>query len=265
MKRQTLIIPLLAAALTGIGCTTLAPGAAGSRAVGGSAAPATAPVTAQAAEFARASGIVVTSGTEGIHVPGEATVAIVPDMATVMTGVQTRGATAAEAQTENTRLMTAVIAQIKALGVNDRDIQTSGLSISPTASRDGTGITGYVVTNQVSVTVRDLSRVGQILDATVRAGANTAGGIRFGLSNPVAAREQATAEAVKDAQRRATTIANAAGVRLGPIVSITDETAGMPSPVAAPRLAMAAEMAAVPVSPGEVDVTGRVRVVFSIS
>jgi len=261
VKRHTLIIPLLAAALTGLGCTTLAPGAAGSRTVGGGAASA----TSRAAEFARASGVVGSSGTEGIHVPGEATLAIAPDMATAITGVQTRAATAAEAQAENSRLMTAVIAQIKALGVNDRDIQTSGLSINPTASRDGTGITGYVVTSQVSVTVRDMSRVGHILDSAVRAGANTAGGIRFGLTNSVAAREQATAEAVKDAQRRAKTIANAAGIRLGPIVSITDEAAGMPSPVAAPRLAMAADMASVPVSPGEVGVIGRVRVVFSIS
>ena len=141
---------------------------------------------------------VPTPTTFSLSAVGEVKVA--PDMATINLGVNTDAATAGEALRANATKMTAVIAALKKGGLTDRDIQTSNLSINPQYVYEQNvppRLTGYQVSNQVTVTVRDLSRLGQAVDATVNAGANSAGGISLGLSDPSAAEDAARQAAAR--------------------------------------------------------------------
>jgi uncharacterized protein YggE len=205
----------------------------------------------------------------GLSVVGEAIVKGEPDIAYVTTGVQTRGQTARQAQDENTRKMNDVLAAIKRLGVKDEDIRTSGVNLSPNYGRQPDQIEGYIATNSVTVTVQDVRRVGELLDATVTAGANQAGGIQFGIKDDTQLRRQALEQAVKAARVRADAIAGAAGLRITGIQALTDVSSGAtPPPMPMPRVAqaMAADASAgpVPVQPGQLAVSARVQVIYSL-
>lgn len=204
----------------------------------------------------------------GLSVVGEGTAKAEPDIAYLTTGVQTRAPTARQAQDENTRLMNQVVAAIRQLGVVDADIRTSGINLHPSYGRQPDQIDGYVAVNTVTITVQDVRRVGEILDATVTAGANQAGGIQFSIKDDTELRRQALDQAVKSARVRADAIANAAGLRIATIQSLTDVSSGAtpPMPMARPAAAaMAADAAGpVPVQPGQLSVTARVQVVYSL-
>jgi uncharacterized protein YggE len=164
--------------------------------------------------------------------------------------------------------MNDVLAALKRLGVKDEDLRTSGVSLQPNYGRQPDQIDGYIATNSVSVTVQDVKRVGEFLDATVTAGANQAGGIQFGIKDDTAFRRQALEQAVKGARARADAIAGAAGLRVVGIQSLTDVSSGAtPPPLPGPRLAAAAAdgaSAQVPVQPGQLTVTARVQVVYAV-
>jgi uncharacterized protein YggE len=201
----------------------------------------------------------------GITVVGEGTIRAEPTIAYVSTGVQSRGQTAQQAQAENTRVMNAVIQAIKQQGVADQDIRTSGVNLSPIYERQPNTISGYQATNSVRVTVQDITKTGQVLDATVQAGANLTGNVAFDFKDDTELRKQALDQAVKEARVRADAIANAAGLRVVGVQSMTDESSGRPE---APEMARAAMMQAdaagpVPVQPGQLAVTARVRIVFA--
>lgn len=200
----------------------------------------------------------------GLSVVGDGAIMVDPDLAYVSSGVQTRAATAAEAQASNTQTMNAMIAKIRSLGIPERDIRTTGINLSPVFGRDGSGVTGYSAANSVRVTVREIRRAGEILDAVVREGANTIGGIQFALADEKPARRQAVEASVKDAQSRAEAIAAAANVRIVGIIEINDEASGGPSPTGVARAALMAEAGPVPVQPGQLSINARVRVVFDI-
>ena len=204
----------------------------------------------------------------GLSVVGEATVKAEPDVAYVTSGVQTRAQTARQAQDDNTRKMNDVLATIKRLGVKDEDLRTTGVSLQPNYGRQPDQIDGYIATNSVTITVQDVKRVGEILDATVTAGANQAGGIQFGIKDDSQLRRQALDQAVKTARTRADAIAGAAGMRIVGIQSLTDVSGGgaqPPIPLARPAAAMAADAAApVPVQAGQLAVIARVQVVYSL-
>lgn len=201
-----------------------------------------------------------------LTVMGEGTVEATPDLATISLGVTTQGESAAAAMAANTAALQAVMDRLVAAGIEARDIQTSNLSLNPnwTPSADGTQsvITGYIASNQVSVRVRDITKVGPVLDAVIADGANTLNGIAFGLQDDSALRDEARTEAVQDARARAQTLAGAAGVQLKRIVSIS-ETGGFmpPQPMYRMEAAMAGD---VPVSGGEVGVSASVTVVYEI-
>lgn len=195
-----------------------------------------------------------------------------PDQATISMGVTTEGNTAAEALAANRTRMNAVVAAIRAQGVPERDIQTSGLNLSPRYTypgmRDGQErgpprITGYQVSNQVTVLVRDLARLGPAVDAVVRSGANQIHGINFGLRNADAAADEARRTAVRNLQRKAELYAQAAGLRIARLVTLSEGAAYGPPPPPMPMM-MAREVttsaASTPVQAGEVglrvDVTG---------
>lgn len=200
-----------------------------------------------------------------ISVTGTGTVEAAPDMATLMIGVTTQAATAAEALAQNSKATDAVIARLAASGVEARDMQTSNLSINPnwTGYDSSTPtIAGYVASNMLTVRVRALDTTGTVLDAAVADGANTLNGMTFGLADPEPAYKDARKEAVADARAKAELLATAAGVKLGQVLSITDAGA-MTDPQPMYRDAVSASP--VPVAGGELGMIANVSVTWEIA
>ncbi|VAW10387.1 hypothetical protein MNBD_ALPHA09-2257 [hydrothermal vent metagenome] len=192
-----------------------------------------------------------------------------PGRATISTGVVSEARTAAKALAANTKAMTAAIARIKALGIADRDLQTSSFSVFPRyysepKSRKPARIVGYTVSNQLTVIIRDLSELGRVLDAVVSQGANQISGPTFGFDDPEKLRDIARARAAADASRKAKLYAEALGVTLGPIVSISEagNFSPRPTPMAA-RMEMDRSRP-VPIEAGELGLNARVNVVWEI-
>lgn len=192
-----------------------------------------------------------------------------PDTATITLGVQTDGATAAEALRQNAVRMNQVIAALKRGGVEARDIQTSGLSLSPQYVYQENlppRLTGYQASNQVTITVRDLAGLGQAVDAAVNAGASNVGGIAFGLEDSAAAEDAARLAAVKALQAKADLYARATGYRIARLVTLS-EGGGYAPPPPMPVLAMAARMdkaESTPVEAGELKVRIDVNATFEL-
>jgi hypothetical protein len=184
-----------------------------------------------------------------VTVTGEGSIAVVPDMAVIRLGVGTEAKTAREASEANARKMSSVLGAIKDNGVAPRDIQTSRLSVQPQYETNRPGaphLTGFQVTNQVTVRFRDIDALPAVLDRAIAAGANEMSGIEFVVSDQSKLLDKARDDAIADAHRKAELYANAAGGHLGHVVSITEE--GAPPPV---RPVAAMRAGAVPVVPGE--------------
>jgi uncharacterized protein YggE len=200
--------------------------------------------------------------TEGIQVTGEGSVAAVPDMATITLGVSARDRDPAAAVNATSEAVTSILDRLDGLGIAPRDVQTAELSLRPTRpARDGSApeIAGFEASNRVTLRVRALARLGTILQAVLQDGANRLDGLRYGLQDPAPLIEQARRRAVADAQARAALYAEAAGVPLGPVRSIS-ETGRMPRP----QQMMAVRDDAVPVAAGEITLTARVSMHFGI-
>ncbi len=205
-----------------------------------------------------------------ITATGEGRVAVAPDMATISVGVTTQQKTAAATLAENNKATAAVLERLKADGVAPRDLQTSGLSLSPlwdrqisqSSQNNPPKISGYVASNTIVVRLRDLAKLGEILDSTVGQGANQFNGLSFGLQDPKPSEDAARRAAVADAMARAHLYASAAGVRLGRILSISE-----PSSRAVPEMAMARMAASdgVPIAEGELSISAQVTIVFAIA
>lgn len=164
-----------------------------------------------------------------------------PDMATITLGVTTEAPTAAEALRLNAVKMNQVVAALKKGGVAERDLQTSGLSVNPQYVYQENlppKLSGYQAANQVTITVRDLTRLGQTVDASVNAGATNVGGIAFGLQDSAAAETAARVEATKALRAKADLYATAMGYRVARLVSLS-EGGGYSPPSPMPMLAMA--------------------------
>ena len=201
-----------------------------------------------------------------VTVTGEGTVQASPDLATLSIGVTTQGDTAASALGSNSAALAKVMDRLRAAGIEDRDLQTSGLSLNPNWTSDESGnsrISGYVASNQLTVRVRALPMLGAVLDAAVADGANTLNGLTFGLADPKPLQDEARKAAVADAIARATLLVEAAGGKVGPVVSITEQS-GFSPPMPMFRMDAAAAPA-VPVAGGEVGVSSQVSVVLEIT
>lgn len=248
----------LAAALTLSACLPAAQTGA-ARTSGASLAPAQSPEIRLAAQAQTQPG---SGNLSGISVSGEGRAMARPDIAHVSVGVQTQAPTAQQAQADNNQQMQAVIDRVKALGIQDADIRTSGISLHPIYGREQNQITGYQASNTVRVTVRDVNQSGQILDAAVTAGANLAGSITFGIQDDTQLRHQALQAAVQAARAKADALAQPLGLRVTSIIAVSEESVGGPRPME--EFARAASMAqnAVPVEPGELTVQANVRVIF---
>ena len=197
-----------------------------------------------------------------ISVTGEGVVHVEPDMAEIDGGVTVEAKSAGEASSANAKAMGAVLAALRSKGINEKDMRTTRLSLSPLWPSVKTGtpqISGYRASNRVHVKIRDLAQAPIILDALVESGANEVGGISFTMSEPGKHLDRARAEAMADARRKAEIYAKAAGVTLGAPLMIAEEGANIPQPVM--MRAMAPAAAPSPIAPGE----QALRVIVSVT
>jgi uncharacterized protein YggE len=198
-----------------------------------------------------------------VTVSGQASVKAAPDTAMIRIGVTSQGKTAREASDLNSRQMTAVMNAVKSGGVDAHDIQTSRLSLQPLYDSKGgtTRLLGFRVTNQLTVTIHDITRLPALLDHAIGAGANEMSGIEFEVSDRSKLLDQARDDAIADAHRKAALYATAAGAKLGHVVAITEE--GAPSPPR-PFATLRAAAGAVPVAPGEQTLRAVVTVSYEL-
>lgn len=199
-----------------------------------------------------------------VTVSATASVEVKPDAASVMSGVTTEAETARAALEANSESMRNLIDGLKALGIAEKDIQTSHFSIEPRyENRETDGppqLVGYRVNNSVNLLVRDLSRLGEILDRMVSLGANRMHGLNFIVSNAETLKDEARRQAIANALRRAKLYAAAAGANVGDVVSISEDVAEVgPRPVF-----RTAAMTAVPVEPGQESLEARVTVTWEL-
>jgi uncharacterized protein YggE len=203
-----------------------------------------------------------------ISVTGEASVSVPPDLAWVDAGVASDGKSAREAQETNNDAMAKVLALLKAAAIDDKDVQTSRLSLQPQYSPGRPGpaspIAGYRASNRVTVRLHDVGRVARVIDALVSAGANDIGNVSFGVSQASKLLDDAREKAIADARRKAEVYAKAAGVSLGAPLSISEQ--GAPQPVFRAKVGAVAPMAAAPtpIAQGEETLSVSVAVTWAI-
>lgn len=204
---------------------------------------------------------------KSITVVGQGQVKVAPDVAYVSVGVRTRETTAKDAQDKNNQAMAAAIARIKSLGIEDKDIQTSGISLYPVYDGTANQITGYEAANTVTARV-DIAKAGPVIDGAVEAGANSNVSVSFGLKDPSAATAQALEASAKDARTHADAIAKGLGVTIKEVQIAVEETSTSPVVMRDSAYGMAAsapdaKIAPTPVQAGELTVTSTVRVTYS--
>jgi uncharacterized protein YggE len=206
------------------------------------------------------------NGMRQVTVVGHGEVKGTPDTATVQIGVETEAGTSQEALAQNNTQAQAIIQKLKDLGVADKDIQTSSLNIFPNYGNDGRQVSGYRVSNIVSVKIRDLDKAGALLDQVVQAGANSLYGVSFSVENPDSLLEQARKAALDSARAHAAQLAGAAGASVGQVLVI-NENLGAQSPIPLPMARAEAAQAdsSVPVQPGEQSFTVDVQVTFALN
>jgi uncharacterized protein len=195
----------------------------------------------------------------GIIVAGTASIAAMPDQATLWIGVESQGQTAKAALGANATEMRRVLAALRSAGATD--LQTQYVSLSPRYAENG-GVQGYSAHNSVSATVEQLARAGAVIDAAVAAGATQISGPALAHADPDALYRQALAAALADARAKAQALATAANVSLGRIAAVVEDG---PAPAPIPLdAAKAADEASTPIEPGESEITARVSVTFAI-
>lgn len=208
-----------------------------------------------------------------IVVTGQGSVDIAPDMAVITLTVVREAATARAALDANSKAMADVLGAMEEQGIAQRDLQTSNFSIrpkytypprNPSGPTEAPRIVGHTVSNSLTVRVRDISKVGEVLDKSVTLGVNQGGNILFTNDDPAAALDRARTAAVHEALAKATTLAQAAGVKRGKVLQISEQSfQPRPMPMARAEMAMAAD-AAVPVVAGENTYQVSVNLTFAI-
>ncbi|WP_299154845.1 SIMPL domain-containing protein [uncultured Tateyamaria sp.] len=197
-----------------------------------------------------------------VSVTGEGTVTVVPDMAVISLGVAHQGKTAKAAMDAVSADARTLLARLTELGVAARDVQTDRLSVSPVWEQvdNARRVVGFAASTSVSVRLRDLDNLGSVLDGALVAGANTFNGLRFDLAERREAEAHVREAAVRDAIARATQMAEAANLALGPVRSMVEQGNG-----GAPQMMSMARSGGVPVAVGELSVSTRVSVTFDLA
>lgn len=207
------------------------------------------------------------SPTGGVTVVGQGTAYGEPDRATVIVGVETFAPAVSEATTQNQETLDDVMAALAAVGIAPADIQTTNYSLFAEqiyGDRGPEGIAGYRVSNQVTVQIRDISTVGDVLGAAIEAGANSVYGVNFTVADPAALEAEARAAAMADAAARAASLAELGQVTLGEIRVISEviNQPGMPFGGVA---YMVEEAASAPgIAPGQLSYQVQVQVTYAI-
>jgi uncharacterized protein len=201
-----------------------------------------------------------------IIVIGEGSVSVSPDRAQIQSGVTTRAKTAKEAADDNARAMSAIMAALAGAGIAQKDIQTARFSVEPvyatTEPKSEPKLAGYSVSNQVRVTIGRIDKLGEALDRLVAAGATDVGNIVFLVSDQGKYLDQAREAAVADAKRKAALYANAAGMNVGRVAWITEDSSFAP-PITMAAMPAAARAAA-PIASGEETLHVRITVGFDV-
>lgn len=202
-----------------------------------------------------------------ITVSAAGSVSAEPDQATIQTGVTAEAKTAREAMSKNTDAMKKIITELKMQGVEAKDIQTTQFNIEPVYVYPKEGqppvVTGYRVNNMVSVRVRNLDKIGGVLDQLVTAGANQMHGISFDVSKAETLKDDARKDAMANALRRAKLLAAAGGAEVGEVVQISEEAVHQgPRPVVFSKRAAMAEAA--PIERGAMELETRVTVTWKL-
>jgi uncharacterized protein YggE len=203
-----------------------------------------------------------------ITVIGEGKLSLKPDVATINVGAEARAGTVSEAKAEVDAQMAAIAAALQEAGVAEKDIQTSHYGIHYERDpmpvlRDGPAAEtqqGYVVSNMVRVTVRDVEKAGDVLDAVVQAGANQVHGVTFTVSDESSWQSQARADAMADARRRGQELADLADVELGEVLSVSEVIGGIPVPM----MGIKSQMGGGGIAPGELELSTQIQVTFAI-
>jgi uncharacterized protein YggE len=205
--------------------------------------------------------------TRTLNVTGSGKAFLTPDIAYVNVGVHTEDKSASQAVAKNSQDSQAVADALKEFGIDPKDIQTTNFSIYPQQQYDSngkpTGEITYTVDNTVYVTVRDLDKVGELLDAVVKAGANSINSIQFDVADKTTALSAARKAAVEDAQAVAEELAAASGVTLGDVQTISIYSNETPQPVSSGGV-VKLEAPSVPISPGQMILTVQVNIIYEI-
>jgi uncharacterized protein len=208
----------------------------------------------------------------GIVVNGEGKVTVTPDLAIITLGVESQGTTVSEAQSKAAEAMNKVIASLKNNGVADKDIQTQYYNISQMTRWDDKSqtenITGYRVSNTVTVKIRDLTKAGTIIDAVATAGGDLTriNGISFSVEDSTTAAQQAREKAMADAKAKAQQLATLGGVTLGKPTYISESTSTpyYGKTVMVPAVAGGYDSSSTIISSGELDITVNVQITYAI-
>jgi uncharacterized protein YggE len=231
-------------------------------------------LAASAAPVLTPRGILAVDGTgttpeHTISVSGTGQVFLSPDVADLRLGVMVTSKTVRDARAQAANLMTRVLASLKKVGLADKDIQTTALSLQPSydysTGANPPRLTGYTLTNAVAVTVRDLTKLGDAIDGAMGAGATTLDGVSFRVDDPTRAQAQARTAAMTEARAKADALATAAGVTISGVASIGETVVAVPYPIYYGAMAGAiAKDAATPVQTGTNEVSVSVAVVYVI-
>ncbi len=208
------------------------------------------------------------SPVRGVIVIGEGSVSVAPDYARIGSGVTTRAKTAKEAADANAKAMVAIIAMLVSAGIEQKDIQTSRFSVQPIYElhppNSEQKLTGFSVSNQINVTIRQIGKVGDILDRLVTTGATDVGSVEFLHSDVSKTLDTAREAAVADARRKAELYARAAGLTLGSVTWITEDSGYAPPMPMAMRTG-GAMAAGAPIAAGEDTLQVRITVSFDMA
>ncbi len=225
------------------------------------------PVLGQA-ETINIEGINISNQQEGIWVTGQGKVSVTPDILSLNLSIEAQATTVAEAQSQAAEAMDRVMTALTDNGVAEKDIKTQYYSIYPVRRWDDGKETliGYRVTNTVIAKIRDIDRAGAVIDAVAEAGGDLTriNSISFSVDDPSAYQEEAREKAMADAKAKAEQLAALAGVTLGKPSYISEWGIQVPYPLAVMEAAMSAPAVATPISPGEVEVSLSIQVVYSI-
>jgi len=223
-----------------------------------------------AASLGDITGLNLSSQQQGIWVTGEGKVTVVPDIATLGVGIEAEEATVAEAQAQASDAMDRVMTALIENGVAKKDIQTRYFSIQPVTKWDNVKgeqvVTGYSVTNMVTAKIRDIDKVGTIIDAVAEAGGDLTriNSIDFSVDDPSPYYKEVRAEAMAEAKAKASQLAELADVTLGKPTYISESTYSPPVVSRAVYAMEEAKAAETPISPGEVEISINVQVAYAI-